>query len=156
MRPLLIAPCLLIACAGARLCGADVTPAPPPAPAPAPAKPHPRVMLGITFKEPDDGQAKSLDIFPPAIVASVSSGCNAERLGIKVGDTITALNGHAVANVGDVVQALSLVAPGDAATVVVTRDGKPLTLTGAFHGSEPGAAGTNSAGASGDDGAVMP
>lgn len=65
-----------------------------------------------------------------ALISSVTSGSPAAQAGLQAGDLITALNGKAVTSPDDLSQALAQLAPGDRATVSVTRqDGSQHTLT---------------------------
>ena len=63
-----------------------------------------------------------------AQVGSVSAGSPAASAGLRAGDTITAVNGKAVASSGDLVGAIAANRPGDKLTLTVHRGGRTLTL----------------------------
>ncbi len=52
----------------------------------------------------------------------------AARAGVAVGDIVTDVDGASTASASDVIQALSDRTKGDAVTIAVVRDGKPLEL----------------------------
>jgi predicted metalloprotease with PDZ domain len=62
------------------------------------------------------------------LVAHVEPGTPAFLAGIAVGDVITAVRGHAVADGSDVIAALANTKKGQTATVDVVRDKKPTEL----------------------------
>jgi len=61
-----------------------------------------------------------------ALVSSVSRDSAAAKAGIKAGDVIVSINGKAVSDSGDVMNALEDIT-GEA-TIVVLRDKKEMTL----------------------------
>jgi S1-C subfamily serine protease len=65
-----------------------------------------RALLGI---QSQDGQSTT--------VAGVEPGSPAEAAGLTAGDTITAIDGHAVNDVNDIIAALDSHRPGDSVTV---------------------------------------
>jgi membrane-associated protease RseP (regulator of RpoE activity) len=52
----------------------------------------------------------------------------AQLAGLRVGDTVTAFDGHPVSNFTQLGDAIRAVPPGSAATITVRRDGKLITL----------------------------
>jgi regulator of sigma E protease len=65
--------------------------------------------------------------FTPADVGQVQAGSAAEKGGIKVGDTIVSIDGHAISRFEDVQQLVRLY-PGEPMVVLVRRDGQLVTL----------------------------
>ena len=63
-----------------------------------------------------------------ALIGEVVSGGPASRAGIKDGDVITAVNGHAARDANDLALTVSGEAPGTKLALDVTRDGKTLRL----------------------------
>jgi PDZ domain/Dienelactone hydrolase family len=90
-----------------------------------PRSPQARVMLGIQIS-PDAEQTD------PVVVEVVAPEGVAEAMGIKEGDTIVKLDDTAVANIGELREALGKKAPGDEVRVTVERGGKQLELKGRF------------------------
>jgi putative serine protease PepD len=65
-----------------------------------------------------------------ALVSSVTAGSPAAAAGLQAGDTITAVNGKAIASPSDLSQALAQLTPGDKAQVTVTgQDGSQRTVS---------------------------
>ncbi|THD43546.1 MAG: RIP metalloprotease RseP [Bradyrhizobium sp.] len=60
-------------------------------------------------------------------VDAVVAGSPAEQAGFAPGDVVESVNGRAVASFDDIVDIVAL-RPGETLSVVVTRDGRPLTL----------------------------
>lgn len=73
-----------------------------------------------------------------ALVAQVTPESPASRAGIKEGDVVTAVDGHAVKDANDLALAVSGKAPGIKLALDVTRDGKTMTLD-ATTGTNPDA-----------------
>src|ERR1700683_1901566 len=65
--------------------------------------------------------------FTPADVGQVAADSAAERWGIKVGDTIVNIDGHAISRFEDVQQIVRL-DPGEPMSVTVRRNGELITL----------------------------
>jgi regulator of sigma E protease len=65
--------------------------------------------------------------FTPAEVGQVQAGSAADKGGIKVGDTIVQIDGHAIERFEDVQQIVRL-DPGEPMTVTVRRDGQLIAL----------------------------
>jgi putative serine protease PepD len=58
-----------------------------------------------------------------ARIARVTSGSPAAGAGLKTGDVITAVDGHAVSGASDVVSAVTAKSPGDSVTLTIDRGG---------------------------------
>jgi dienelactone hydrolase len=94
-----------------------------------PALAHPRVRLGIyidqTFQEPG------------VRVDRIADASLAARLGLRKGDVIVALDGHAVADPGALRRVLQEKKPGDSLVVTVRRGEQEVRLEGAFARPQP-------------------
>ncbi len=95
-----------------------------------------RGYLGVTAQEITPGMAKALSLptqngapATGALVASVSDGSPAEKIGLKPGDVITALNGQKVASPRDLAIKVSGVAPDSKASVTYLRNGASQTAS---------------------------
>ena len=95
-----------------------------------------RGYLGVTAQEITPGMAKALSLptqngapATGALVASVSDGSPAEKIGLKPGDVITALNGQKIATPRDLAIKVSGVVPDSKATVTYLRNGSSQTAT---------------------------
>jgi S1-C subfamily serine protease len=82
--------------------------------------------LGARPERPMDGTGTPPTSFT---VGVVDAGSPAETAGLKVGDVITSVNGTAVSDPRDAMNAVHDLAPGDTVSLGVTRDGTTLTLT---------------------------
>lgn len=92
-----------------------------------------RVALSVylgTIPDYDDAQ-KGVKL------SGVREGSPAEKGGLKGGDVIVSLGGKPIGTINDYMEVLSRYKPGDAADVVVKRDGKDVSLKVTF-GSRPG------------------
>lgn len=123
-------------------------PAPPAPPAaviagdpPAPPMPpgvraftfHPgRARLGVTATSMTDELRGFFGARAGAgiLVQGVATGTTAERAGVRVGDVIIAVDGDAIADVGDVARALDDRGRGDRVEIEVVRDRKARRLVG--------------------------
>ncbi|HET7338910.1 MAG TPA: trypsin-like peptidase domain-containing protein [Candidatus Dormibacteraeota bacterium] len=63
-----------------------------------------------------------------AIVLKLAPGAPAESAGVHVGDIITAVNGHAVANASALQAAIANMSPGSAASLTIDRNGQTVTV----------------------------
>ena len=95
-----------------------------------------RGYLGVTAQEITPGMAKALSLpnqngapATGALVASVSDGSPAEKIGLKPGDVIIALNGQKIATPRDLAIKVSGVVPDSKATVTYLRNGSSQTAT---------------------------
>ncbi len=85
-----------------------------------------RGWLGVTIQSLTDELAASfgLDRARGALVTEVSSGSPADKAGIRRGDVIVAVNGHAVDEMSDLPRRVAALPVGQQARVTVIRDGK--------------------------------
>ena len=88
------------------------------------SKVEPRAFLGVT-PAGEDGDAQE-----GMVVGTVEEGSAAEKMGLKAGDAIRSVNGQAIADFDALAEAIHAMKPGDAVTVIVSRDGKEITMTG--------------------------
>lgn len=80
-----------------------------------------RGMLGVTMKNTDMfGQ--------PAVIGSVAPESAADKHGIKAGDTVVEIDGHAIASQAQLLHQLGSKYEGDVVTVSVNRSGKVIKL----------------------------
>jgi len=89
-----------------------------------------RGLLGVGVQDLDKDLAQqfSLNDESGALVTTVSPDSAAAKAGIKVGDAITSMNGHAVVNSRDLRNRIGSAAPGSKVKLSVMRDGKELLL----------------------------
>ncbi len=78
-------------------------------------------FLGIKGETPTDGSQG-------ASVVDVVAGSPAAKAGLKVGDLIVSAGGETINSMSDLAAQIQLYRPGDSATLVVRRDGNPVTL----------------------------
>ncbi|HWC35782.1 MAG TPA: trypsin-like peptidase domain-containing protein [Mycobacteriales bacterium] len=83
---------------------------------------HP--LLGVQLAD-----ATSADGTDRALVRSVTANGPAAKAGIKGGDVITAIDGHATAGADAVIAAIRTFQPGDHVSVTYTRNGQSHTVT---------------------------
>jgi serine protease Do len=88
-----------------------------------------RGQIGVALSPLSDQLASYFGVKDGVLVSSVVSGSAAAQGGLRAGDVITAVNGQAVENVGDVTSVVRETRPGAALTLRVIRDRKELTLT---------------------------
>jgi PDZ domain len=65
-------------------------------------------------------------------VVRVSAGSNADAIGFKVGDALVRLNGETVSIAQDILETLSTVKRGSRVELVVSRNNKPVELSGVY------------------------
>lgn len=87
--------------------------------------------LGVEVQDVTQSLAESFKLSSPvgALVAEVKPHSAAERAGLRPGDVVLQYNGVTIVNSGELAARVSMVAPGDTASIQIVRDGKPLTLT---------------------------
>ncbi len=84
-----------------------------------------RGMLGVGIQEMTNDLASSMGMkeVRGVLVRSVTSGGPADKAGIKAGDIILALNGHAVNDDNELRNAVAAMSPGTAITLTIWRNG---------------------------------
>ncbi|HWG67037.1 MAG TPA: DegQ family serine endoprotease [Rhodanobacteraceae bacterium] len=89
-----------------------------------------RGMLGVAVQNITDTIAKvqGLGGAQGALVAQVQPGSPAEKAGMKVGDVITAFDGHKIYDSSELPPLVAMTAPGTEANVDILRNGKPVTV----------------------------
>lgn len=94
-----------------------------------------RPRLGVSFAEVGEQLAAYLKLPSGSrgvLVTEVSGDSPAEKAGIKAGDVVQELDGHAVEDGGDLRQAVAGADAGKDVVVKVVRDGRPLSLHVSF------------------------
>jgi serine protease Do len=88
--------------------------------------------LGVMVQEVNQGFADSFGLESPegALVSNVERGGPADKLGLKAGDVIRAMNGQKIVASGDLPALVGLAMPGDKVALEVWRQGKTVTLEG--------------------------
>jgi serine protease Do len=83
-----------------------------------------RGRIGVTIQDVNQALADSFGLDRPqgALVSSVEKGAPADEAGVKVGDVILAVNGHAVEQSGELPSVVAAIKPGTRATLTVWRD----------------------------------
>jgi serine protease Do len=111
---------------------------------------HGYLGVGLNDVTPDNAKFFNLTGNTGALIASVSPDSPASRAGLKEGDVVTGVNGHAVENGGDLQVIVSEDAPGSKIQLDVMRNGQAqkMDLTvGEYHkNQEVAAASTDEAG----------
>jgi putative serine protease PepD len=62
------------------------------------------------------------------VVLMVVPGGPAQAAGVQVGDVITTVNGHSIANAETLSEQLAMLSPGDAATLGIKRNGQNMSI----------------------------
>jgi len=94
------------------------------------------LALGVGIATDNVTQLGTISACVPASVTAYDNGtCSpsdpaspAKLAGLRVGDTVTAFDGHPVSNFTQLGDAIRAVPPGSSATITVRRDGKLVTL----------------------------
>jgi serine protease Do len=94
-----------------------------------PLRVSPRGQIGVQLAPLGEQLAGYFGVKGGVLVSSVTSGSAAAQAGLKAGDVITAVNGRAVQNVGDVTAAVREAKPGGTVAMQIVRDRKDITVT---------------------------
>lgn len=113
----------------------ELAPAPP-----APAPPDARFMerffwvgsnpLGVSVSSLSDQLRDYFGVKSGVLVNSVEADSAAAKAGVKAGDVIVSIDGSEVGGAGDIRSEMRDVEPGEAFTLDIVRDRKPMTLKG--------------------------
>ena len=87
-----------------------------------------RGRLGVRVQDLSDELASYFGVKAGVLVAGVEADAPAAKAGIKAGDVITAVNGQAITDPGELRREVAKVEDGKSADLAVTRDKKALTL----------------------------
>jgi serine protease Do len=87
-----------------------------------------RGRLGVRVQDLSDELASYFGVKSGVLVAGVEADAPAAKAGIKAGDVITAVNGTAITEPGELRREVAKVEDGKTADLSVTRDKKALTL----------------------------
>ncbi len=89
-----------------------------------------RGFLGVEIQEltPELAQSLGADGAKGVLIAQVTADSPAAKAGLKNGDIITQVAGHAVKGPAEVQEAVGSMAPGDKVSVEILRDGKTQTV----------------------------
>ncbi len=89
-----------------------------------------RGWLGVQVQALDEDLAKSLKMSDSkgALISNVSAGSPAEKAGLKPGDVVRDVDGHAVADSSDLSQQIASKSPGSKVELTVLRDGTQKNL----------------------------
>jgi serine protease Do len=88
-----------------------------------------RASLGLSVQEITGQTARFFRTEAGVYAASVASGGAADKAGVKAGDRIVSLGGQTVTSAAELKAIKEKHAPGDAIEIVVSRDGRSMTLT---------------------------
>lgn len=83
--------------------------------------------LGVQYQELTPQLAKYFGVSDGVLISAVDEDSPAARAGLRAGDVVTRVNGKAIENGHDLVEALHE-AEGDAATIEYMRDGKSASV----------------------------
>ncbi|HEX7348909.1 MAG TPA: Do family serine endopeptidase [Rhodanobacteraceae bacterium] len=89
-----------------------------------------RGMLGVGIQNVSAGIAKAYHLPSEngAAIREVQPDSPAAKAGLKIGDVITAFDGHKIYDSSELPPIVAMTAPGTEATMSVVRDGKPMTV----------------------------
>ncbi len=89
-----------------------------------------RGRLGITVQDltPELAKAFSIELNQGAVVAQIVPNSEADHAGLQAGDVVVAINDKPLHSSNDLRNAIGLLPVGDAVTLNILRNGKPLTI----------------------------
>jgi 2-alkenal reductase len=89
-----------------------------------------RAYLGVSHIDltPEISAARGLDVHQGALISSVGDGTPADKAGIEVDDIILAMGDHEITGDVPFLNVLMRLQPDETVPVVLSRDGKELTL----------------------------
>jgi serine protease Do len=114
-----------------------VPPAPPPRPSSWSLELTGRPTLGITTGTLSPQLAEYFGAPEGVLVASVAEGSVAQKMGVRAGDVITAVNESSVRTPADLRRRLQTLNDGDRISLAVVRDRKAQTLEGKVEHTTP-------------------
>src|SRR4030095_7274383 len=85
--------------------------------------------LGVTVQGMTDQLAGYFGVKQGVLVSNVVEGSPAQAAGIKAGDVILSIRGHAVSDAGDVTRELRDAEAGSSVEIRLMRDRKEVTMT---------------------------
>ncbi|HLZ73532.1 Do family serine endopeptidase [Phenylobacterium sp.] len=90
-----------------------------------------RGYIGATIQDitPDIAESLGLPVHQGALVADVVPDGPSARAGVRSGDLVLKVNGHAVTSSGDLTRQVAMVKAGDPIQIEIRRDGRPQALT---------------------------
>lgn len=97
-----------------------------------------RGLLGVVAEDHPAAMPVSLQAQTPqgAMVTLVAPGSPAEKVGIRYGDLIIAINGERLESAAQLRTRVSLLRPGTTLAIKLLREGEPLTVTAVLAASE--------------------
>ena len=89
-----------------------------------------RGRLGVAIQDltPDLAEAMEIEAAGGAVVGSVDPGSAAERAGLRAGDAILAIDGHALRGSADLRGRVGMRRPGDTVTLDIWREGERQSI----------------------------
>ena len=96
-----------------------------------------RGRLGVKIQELDGQLAEYFGTSTGVLVNSVEADSPAARAGLKAGDVVTAINGKAVAEPSDLIEAVQSAEDGATLSLDYTRDKKAQSATATLEKKEP-------------------
>jgi serine protease Do len=94
-------------------------------------------QLGISVDQLSPQLSEYFGVKEGVLVTTVRDKSNASTAGVKAGDVITSLNGGLVATPSDLRRRSQRLESGDAFTLEIVRDRKPMTLKGKIEPPQP-------------------
>jgi Do/DeqQ family serine protease len=100
-----------------------------------------RGVLGIIGGDVPEAVAETLGVKGRggALVNQVTPGGGADKAGVQAGDVVVAIDGKAIAGMGELRNRIGLMRKGQKVKLGLIRDGKPLNLTATIMGMEASA-----------------